>query len=86
MRAVAVEQSWDNPDNRGSERPRRHQLPGHVRARHKVEEKGARAPMVSLADSLGLERPPRLSVARDNRSAERKKERGLHRQDHDNFR
>jgi len=58
MRAVAVEQSRDNPDNRGSERPRRHQLPGLVRARHKVEEKGARAPMVSLADSLGLERLP----------------------------
>jgi len=81
MRVVAVE---ERPDNPGSANRPHHRLQAHVRARRKVQEKEARAPMVNLAGSLGLERLPQLLGASSNRNAERKREKGLHRQDHNN--
>jgi hypothetical protein len=77
MRAVGVENSQDNP---GSESRPRHRLRALVRARPNVTEKEARAPLVNLAHSLGLERRPRrLNAASRNRSVERKKARKKHR-------
>ena len=51
-------------------------------ANRKVEEKEARAPTVNLAGSLGLGRLPQLLGASSHRNAERKREKGLHRQGH----
>jgi hypothetical protein len=64
--------------------PRR--LPAQVPMRCKVEERGDKAPTVNLAGSQGAERQLRLSKGRGrgSQSAERKRERGLHRQDHNN--
>jgi hypothetical protein len=82
MRVVAVEERRDNPGS--ASRPHRRRQ-AHVRARRKVEEKEARALMVNLADRLGLERLPQLLGASSHRNAERKREKGLQRQDHNNF-
>jgi hypothetical protein len=49
-----------------------------------VEKREARVPMVNLVGSLGLGRLPQPLGASSNRSAERKRERGLHRQGHNN--
>jgi hypothetical protein len=64
--------------------PRR--LPVQVRAKRVVEEREGKAPMVNLVDNPEAERLLGLSAARarDNRSGERKKERGLHRQGRNN--
>jgi len=80
---LAKREAQESRDDLGSInlQPRRLLAP----ANRKVEEKEARAHIVSLAGSLGLERLPQLLGASSNRSAERKKEKGLHRQDHNNF-
>lgn len=82
MRVAAAERREDNP---GPERRSLHRLPVQVRAKHELEGKEPRAPLVNLVDSPGGERLPRLRRGRGSRRAERKKERGLHRQGHNNF-
>jgi hypothetical protein len=64
--------------------PRR--LPVLVRAKREVEESAGKVPMVNLGGSQGAERQLLLSKdrGRGSRSAERKKKRGLHRQDRNN--
>jgi hypothetical protein len=66
-------------------------LPVRVRAKPKADEREGRGPMVNLPASQKAERQLRLSKGRrrGNRSAERKKAKGLHRRGHNylaNFR
>jgi hypothetical protein len=57
-----------------------------VRAKREVQKREVKAPTVNLAASQKAERQLALSVSRGSRSAERKKARGLHRQEgHNNF-
>jgi len=63
--------------------------PVQVRAKREADEREGRTSMVDLAASQRVERKLRLSAFRDNRSVERKRERGLHRRGHNylvNFR
>ena len=62
--------------------PRR--LPVLLRAKREAEESEGKAPMVNLVGNQEAARPLRLSRGRGSRSAERKRERGLHRQAHNN--
>jgi hypothetical protein len=62
--------------------PRR--LPVQVRAKREADEREGKAPMVNLPGSQKAERQLRLSKGRGNRSAERKRARGLHRRGHNN--
>jgi len=64
-------------------------LPVQVRAKREADEREGRTSMVDLAASQRVERKLRLSAFRDNRSVERKRERGLQRRGHNylvNFR
>jgi hypothetical protein len=63
--------------------PRR--LPVRVRAKREADERDGRGPMVNLPASQKAERKLRLSKGRGNRSAERKRARGLHRRGHNNL-
>ena len=56
-----------------------------VRAKREAHEKEGKAPMVNLLASQKAERQLRLSKGRGNRSAERKRARGLHRRGYNNF-
>ena len=63
--------------------------PLQVRAKREADEREGRTSMVDLAASQRVERKLRLSAFRDNRSVERKRERGLQRRGHNspfNFR
>ena len=57
-------------------------LPVRVRAKREADERAAKVPKVSLLGSQRVERKLHLSAVRDNRSVERKRERGLQRQGH----
>jgi hypothetical protein len=59
-----------------------HRLPAQARARREAEESVDKGPMVNRPGSQEPERQLRLSKGRGNRSAERKKARGLHRRGH----
>ena len=64
-------------------------LPVQVRAKREADDREGRTSMVDLAASQRVERKLRLSAVRDNRSVERKRERGLQRRGHNylvNFR
>jgi hypothetical protein len=63
-----------------------HRPPVQVPVRCKVEERGDKAPTVNQVGSLEAERQLLLSKGRGrgSRSAERKRERALHRQGHSN--
>ena len=64
-------------------------LPVQVRAKREADDREGRTSMVHLAASQRVERKLRLSTFRDNRSVERKRERGLQRRGHNylvNFR
>jgi hypothetical protein len=67
--------------------PRR--LPVQVRAKRKADDRQGKGPMINVPASQKAERQLRLSKGRGNRSAERKRARGLHRRGHNylvNFR
>jgi hypothetical protein len=72
-----AEKSVGNPINL---QPRR--LPVRVRAKREADERKRKAPLVNLPVSQKAERQVRPSKGRGNRSAERKKARGLHRRGH----
>jgi len=55
-------------------------LPVRVRAKREADERAAKVPKVSLLGSQRVERKLHPSAVKDNRSVERKRERGLHRQ------
>jgi hypothetical protein len=64
-------------------------LPVQVRAKREADEREGRTSMVDLVASQRVERKLHLSAVRDNRSVERKRERGLQRRGHNspfNFR
>ena len=63
--------------------PRR--LPVQVRAKREADQREGKVPMVNLPASQKAERQLRLSKGKGNRSAERKKARGLHRRGHNNL-
>ena len=54
-------------------------LPVRVRAKRQADERAGKVPMLNLLGSQRVERKLNLSAARDNRSVERKRERGLQR-------
>ena len=63
--------------------------PVQVRAKREADERKGRTSMVDLMASQRVERKLHLSAVRDNRSVERKRERGLQRRGHNspfNFR
>jgi hypothetical protein len=55
-------------------------LPVQVRAKREADERAGKMPMVNLQGSQRVERRLHPAAVRDNRSVERKRERGLHRQ------
>jgi hypothetical protein len=59
-----------------------HRLPARAPVKCEAEEREGRVHTVNLAGSQEAERQLRLSRGRGSRSAERKKGRRLHRQDH----
>ena len=75
-----------NADNPESIDLRPHRLPAQVRAKREVQKREGKVPMVNLAASQQGERLVQLSAGKGNRSAERKRARGLRRhEDHNNF-
>jgi hypothetical protein len=73
-----------NEDNRGTPNLAR-QLVARVRARREADDREGQAPMVNPPGSRKTKRRLRRSKVKGNRSEERKKARGLHRQSHNNF-
>ena len=71
-----AEKSADNP---APINLRLRPLPVQVGAKREADERACPLPMVSLPGSQRVERKLHLSAVRDNRSVERKKERGLQR-------
>jgi hypothetical protein len=65
-------------------KPRRLSVQVQLPAKHAVDEREGKALMVNLAGSQEAGSHPRLSRGRANRSAERKRARGLRRQGHNN--
>ena len=75
-----------NADNPESIDLQPHHLPVQVRAKREVEEREGKVPMVNLAASQEGERLLQLSAGKGNRSAERKRARGLRRHEgHNSF-
>jgi hypothetical protein len=79
---LAKREAQESRDGLGSVSRQPRRRPVEDRVKRAVDEREARAPMVNPAVNQEAERQLRQSAARDNRSAERKRERGPHRQDH----
>jgi hypothetical protein len=87
-RVLVNREAEKNADNPESIDLRPHRLPVQVPAKREVEEREGKVPMVNLAASREADRLRllQLSAGKGNRSAERKRARGLHRhEDHNNF-
>jgi hypothetical protein len=83
VRVLANREAEKSADNLASIGHRPHRQRVEVPATPEVEEREGKAP--KLAGSQEVGRRLRLSRGRGSRSAERKKERRLHRRDHNNY-
>jgi hypothetical protein len=77
VRVLARREAGKSVGNLPNLQPRR--LPVQLRAKREADERGGKGPMVNLPASQKAERQLRLSKGRGNRSAERKRAKGLHR-------
>lgn len=80
VRAPVKREAARSVDNLESISLQLHRLPVLARVRCEVEEREGRVPMVNLAGSREAEHLLRLNRGRKNRKVERKKEKGLQRQ------
>jgi hypothetical protein len=83
VQAPARREAEKSVGNLPNLQPRR--LPVRVRAKPKADEREGKGPMVNLPASQKAERQLRLSKGRGNRSAERRRAKGLHRRGHNNL-
>jgi hypothetical protein len=79
---LAKREAQESRDDPGSVNLQPRRLLARGLAKREVNEREAKAPLVNLAVSQEAERQLRLSRGRRSRSAERKRERGLHCQGH----
>jgi hypothetical protein len=86
VRVLAKREGQKSEANRESIDLQPRRLAGQVRAKREAEESEGKVPMVNLVGSQEAARHLLLSKGRgrESRSAERKRERGLHRQGHNN--
>jgi hypothetical protein len=86
VRVLAKREGQKSEANRESIDLQPRRLAGQVRAKREAEESEGKALMVNLVGSQEAARHLLLSKGRgrESRSAERKRERGLHRQGHNN--
>ena len=82
VQAPARREAEKSVGNLPNLQPRR--LPVRVRAKREADHREGKGPLVNLPASQKAERQLRLSKGRGNRSAERKKARGLPRRGHNN--
>lgn len=80
VQCPARHQAEKSADNLAPKNLQVRHLPVQVRAKREADERACPLPMVSLPGSQRVERKLHLSAVRDNRSVERKRERGLQRQ------
>lgn len=80
-----VRDSVNNLDNLAVVELQPVRLPAEVRVKHEVDEREVRAPRLNLGDSPGQERQLRANAVKGSQSAERRRARRLHRQDHNKF-
>jgi hypothetical protein len=86
VRVLVKDEAQRSEANRESKNLRLRRLAARAPVKRELEEREGKAPMVNLADRQEAGRLLQLSRGKGNQSAERKRERALHRlQGHDDF-